>query len=323
MGQVDVRGAQGAVARALGAQPVASSSADILVDLGPPDAGDRHARRAAWGQAVERGHHVLACSLDPDDARWAHEQWDTAAADRGVVLLPTAGMAAVIADLLATLGAAACGGATAVHTAHLHAERGAVLAVGGSTLRAEIAALVGRPALVWDNGRLVEEPVGERRRLGWFARPVGPHHAAGIPAPEVVTIPRLHRDVTLVTSHLALRTWQAEVLQALGAASRHDSVGRRVASWVHRERPVVPGARWAIVAEVEGPLGIARAWANGRDPRTVTPAVLSLLIESLQGDRRPRGARTPSQLVDPEEALDALTERCDLRWSVIRPDDAQ
>ncbi len=296
---------------------------DLLLDLAPAGEGGRADRRARWASALDAGRHVLAASLDPADLLWARETWDAAAAARGLSLLPTAGQGATLGDALATLAGPAAGGDQGpdeVHTAHLVLERGGLLRAASPGLRAEVAALAGSRVVVRDGGQWVQEAVAERRRLAWFARPVGPHHAATVPAPEVHTIPRHQPSARLVAGHLAMATWQAELLQAVGGLAGGDGVGLRLRRWVARpgRRAPVEDARWAVVAEASGPRGVARAWANGRDPSGTTGEVVARLADAVLAGGT-RGVPAPSELLAPDELLDGLADDGVLRWAVIRP----
>ncbi|MFT5224090.1 MAG: hypothetical protein ACI867_002421 [Glaciecola sp.] len=321
MAGVHLRGGQGAVRRALAALLHAHlvespGPGDVVIDL----AGPIPERRARWIADLEAGRHVLSTSLDPRDAQWAANLWHDRAVRDGLVLLPNAAMGAVLGDVLGALAADAVGAATDVHTAHLIAERGGVRAVAGAAWRAEIAALLGTPSLARDHDRLIEEPWGERRRLAWFARPVGPHHAASIPCPEVVTIAR-HVPASTITGHLAMSSWQAEALQAWAGLNRHASIERWSQARLARNRNGMSDARWALVSEARGSQGVARAWTNGRNPAAVTAAILDILARRvLEVSGTLGGALAPAQLIEPKELLDAASAQVDLRWSIVRPE---
>lgn len=320
MAGVLLRGSDGAVARALAARlgaNVTSSEADaaVVVDLGPPGA----TRREQWERDVAAGRHVLATSMDPDDARWAAQLHDRVVG-AGVLLLPNAGAAAVLADLLAAIAAGAAGAVRAIHTAHFVAERGGLLGVAGRGLRTEVASLLSQPIVVVEDGRARDEPVAQRRRLAWFARPVGPHHAASVWCPEVVTIARHLPEATTVVGHLAVGTWRSELLQGVGQLARLPRVGAAIEGRLRRSHAARPDARWAVVVEVEGQAGVARAWANGRDLAALVAGVLDLLVQRLLEGGSAAGALAPAQLVDPGDFLDQLGDAVDLRWSLVRPD---
>lgn len=320
MGAVHVRGEGGVVARALAARLGAMASATVaesrvVVDLHPAGAD----RRARWAADLEAGRHVLSASMDPDDAVWAHEVWHDRLVERGQVFVPNAGAGAVLGDLLGVLATQATDRASTVHISHLVAERGGLLGAASRGLRAEVGQLLGAPTVVVAEAAQQSSPLGELRRLAWFARPVGPHHAANVWSPEVVTLARQLPDLRTVQGHLAMTSWRAETTQALGNAARFDWVRTRALRRMHAVHPALDDARWATVAEAEGDHGVARAWANGRDLTAPTAAILASLATRLAVIADVTGVPAPAQLVDPGKLLDELAASLDLRWSVVRP----
>ncbi len=289
----------------------------VVLDLGTPDD-----RRARWAGHLREVGAVVSASLDPADLAWARDQVATPTLS-GTTIVPCAGMSAVLADLLAARAAEAAGAPAEVHTAHLVAERGGLLRAATPGLRRELAALVGATVPGRRNGTWVDEGVAEERRLAWFARPVGPHHAAAVPAPEVLTIPQHVPTAATVRGHLAMSTWRAEVLQGVANLARRDAVATRV-----RRRLAAPprraptaGARWATVAEAAGERGVARAWANGHDLIATTGGVLATVVDRVARSSG-AGVPAPSSLGDPVEMLDELAASTGLRWSVVHPEGA-
>lgn len=350
VGRVVVRGARGTVARAAIAQIGAAvevvadtvghpavRQGDVVVDLRGPGP----ARREGWLADLRAGARVLSASLDPADVGWAGAQLAVPSL-AGATIVPCATAGAVLADVLAARAAQSAGDPGEVHTAHLVAERRVLREVATAGLRAELAALLGQDFPTWHHGAEGRAHLAEERRLAWFARPVGPHHAAAVPAPEVLTIPRHVPSARTVRGHLAVPTWQAEVLQAAGNLAARPGPGGRLRRWVAGEgrwvagevgdRPAagVPGvpapgvrdtARWAVVAEAAGERGVARAWANGTGLVGLAGAVLAVLARSLLDDGAvPSGTPAPAELVAPDVLLDELAGRVDLRWSVIHPE---
>jgi hypothetical protein len=175
-----------------------------------------------------------------------------------------------------------------------------------------------------DAGRVVEELPGEVRRLAWFPRPVGPVHAAGVPAPEPLTVPRHVPSARTVRTYLALSSWRAELLQAAGNLARRPR-GRRLLADRLTSRAGTPSvaqraaARWACVVEAEGEEGVARAWAYGTDPYGTGAASIVALAEAVLAGRADAGVVPPALVEVPADLLDTLSARTDLRWSVSRP----
>lgn len=191
--------------------------------------------------------------------------------------------------------------------------------------RRDLWRAAGEPVRVLVDGRVEVESVAAGRRLAWFPRPVGPHHAVTVPGPHWWTLPRVVPGLATVRSGLALRSSSAEVLQGLGQLARRRPrpdgwprlVPRRAA-----DRGTA-GERWAVVAEVSDPAGdLARGWAYGRDRHEVTAQVVAVVASRLARGDVPaglRGAVGTAELLDAAELLDELAARTDLRWSVTGP----
>lgn len=184
--------------------------------------------------------------------------------------------------------------------------------------------MLGTVGRAYVGGDLVTEPLAAERRLAWFPRPLGPMHAAAVPGVEAVTVPRSIADVEEVRSYLAMSTWKAEALQALGNAARWEPARRRLSSWLERgpEGPSASGrarTRWACVAEARGSDGIARAWAYGHDPYGTAASMAVRVAEVIGAGVIDRGAVPIAAVSDPATTLDALSLRTGMRWSVARP----
>jgi hypothetical protein len=299
---------------------VADGETVVVVDA-TSATGD--ARRATVRAAAARGWTVLDLSLDP-----AHLAWlvggHVPPSGRVVV---GAGMLGLVGDLLAASAAPASGTPVAVHVTYALPDRGGLRGATTPGLQRAIADWLTTPISTGVEDPDVDEVVGERRRLAWFPRPVGPVHAAGIPAPERWTVP-LHLDVPMAMTSLALPSWRAERLQAAANASGWPVVGPRLVRRVVRSRPE-PGptlratTRWACVAEVEGSQGVARGWAYGRGPLGTAVIGVVAVLERLTEDGvlagLPTGALAPAQLGPPGALLDTVSVASDLRWSVTRP----
>jgi short subunit dehydrogenase-like uncharacterized protein len=279
--------------------------------------------RGVLEAALHAGVHYLDASLEQDAALWAYEH-DERARRAGVTALPGAGFPTVPLDLLAHLAYGAVTGGEDLHLAVTAPNRGGLRAAAGPGARRAIAGMLGQPVTAWVDGRAEREPLGEARRLAWFPRPVGPAHAAGIPAVASVSVPRHCPDVRTVRTYLALSSARAEALQLAGNAARWEPARRRLQRWA-RGRGGEPTARrrdevtWAAVAETQGVEGVARAWANGRDPAALTAVGLVALAEQVVVGSAPAGVLAPAEVEDPGELLDLLAARGDLRWSITRP----
>jgi short subunit dehydrogenase-like uncharacterized protein len=280
--------------------------------------------REAVEAAIHARVHYLDASLDPRFVAWTYEH-DERARAAGLTAVPGAGFPTVPLDLLAHLAHGAVTGGDELHLALTAPTRGGLRAGAGPGARRELARLLSGPVVSWVDGGPEEEPVAEARRLAWFPRPVGPAHAAGVPAVPSVSVPRHAPSVDVVRTYLALPSWRAELLQMAGNAARWDPARRRLERWVagsgveptDRRRDAV---RWATVAETHGREGVARAWANGRDPAGLTAVGLVELLESILAGGAPAGVLAPAEVGPVGDLLDGLAARGVLRWSISRPD---
>jgi short subunit dehydrogenase-like uncharacterized protein len=293
---------------------------DVLVSAAGPH---EEIGRAVLEAAVHARVHYLDASLEPRFVLEAYEH-DARARAGGVAAVPGAGFPTVPLDLLGHLAHGAVTGGEELHLAVTAPSRGGLRAGAGPGARRALARQLAVPVLSWGDGGPREEHVGEARRLAWFPRPVGPAHAAAVPAVASVSVPRHVPDVDLVRTYLALPGWRAELLQMAGNAARWEPAARRLERWLTgsaaeptpRRRDEV---RWATVAETRGHEGVARAWANGRDPAALTATGLVVLLEAILAGTAPAGVLAPAEVAPADELLDRLAARGSLRWSISRP----
>lgn len=299
---------------------LADTGPDVLVNtVGPfTELGDR-----VVAAAVAAGVPYVDCAGEQPFLRELHDRWDGAAAGAGVPVAPGMGFEFLLGDLLGTLAADAAPGRTEIHVAYVLPRMSDLVRGWSLGTRRSIAAALGAPAVVHRDGQLVEEQPGEIRRLAWFPRPVGPHHAAAIPGGEALSLPSHLPGLRLVRTYLAVPSMVAELMQAMATWSQRPGVAR----WVSRiltagddpseERR--QGTRWACVAEAQGLEGTVRAWAYGQDLYALTAAALVLVGERLVEEPPGGGVLAAAQVHDPAELLDELAARTGLRWSVARP----
>jgi hypothetical protein len=286
--------------------------------------GRRSLTRTVLDAALATGTHLVDPVGDPATLRWATEERDAVARELGTTLVLAAGLGAVPGDPLAHLAAHAVTAPTAVHVCYAFPSAGGLLRATSNGTRRAFADLLGEPVMSVVDGEVVDELPGEVRRLAWFPRPVGPVHAAGVPAPEPLTVPRHVPSVRTVRTYLALSSWRAELLQAAGGIASREAGRRRLAKRLIR-RPGAAGpaqrdaTRWACVAEAAGDEGVARAWAYGTDPYGTSAVSLVALAEAVLDGHADAGMVPPSLVEVPEDLLDRLSARSDLRWSVSRP----
>jgi hypothetical protein len=302
---------------------VLAEDVDLLVSaVGPAVALGAGVLETAVSQRV----HLVDLGAAPGYLRWAHDQGAAAALAAGVTVVPGAGCSPLVGDLLTAIAAGAVTAPSAAHVAYV-LPGGGHLGDATPGVRASLAAGIGRPLLAVVDGRLTEEGTAELRRLAWFPRPVGPHHAAAIPGGEPLTVPRHVPGIRTVRTYLAMPSWRAELAQFQANAARWETARRRVVGRLERERPPPSatrraGLRWAVVAEVADGAGdgVARAWANGHDPYDVAAHAVLAVAEAVLGGGAPAGVLAPAQVADPRELLDGLSAVTDLRWSIARPE---
>ena len=292
---------------------------DALVDVAGPF-GPREG--AGLQAALAAGVHYLDASLEPAATAHVYEQ-----AGRirraGITAVSAGGFPAAVLDLLGLSALAAADGGDELHLATTFPGGGWWRHGAGPATRRILGHLLAEPLTAVVDGDLVEEPVGEARRLAWFPRPVGLAHAAGVPGTAALSAHRRAPELVVVREYLAMSGWRAELLQ-LGASTTGWAPARRwlqarveglgTAPDATRRRAV----RWACVAETRSEQGTVRAWANGHDPAATSAACLAVLTDAVLADGQP-GACTPAQLAPAGRLLDELTGSRDLRWSVIRP----
>lgn len=268
-------------------------------------------------------HLVDTVDVQPYLVR-AYDHHDRASGT-GTVVVPGVGWRTAIGDLLTAVAAERVLAPREVHVATVVPERGGLLRAASPGVRVGIASCLGASCVAVEGGTRVDELPGEERRLAWFPRPFGPRHAASVPGLEPLSVPRHQPQVQRVRSYLALSSPRAELLQATANLSRWEPARRRLARRLERGadrwQPGGPPARWAVVAEVEGEDGLARAWANGHDLDEATALLVAAVADSVASGAATPGVIAPAQAGPPHGLLDALAAASSIRWSVSRPRD--
>lgn len=290
----------------------------VIVATGPTTA----VRESVVPAAVAVGVPVVDASVDPAHLRALRDAWPDRGAD-GVPIVPAAGWSFLLGDLLGAVAAQASPGTEEVHVAYAFPRRRDLLGGGTAGARLAFTEALARGMLVVRDGAVAEEGLGESRRLAWFPRPIGPHHAVGVPGAEALTLPRHIPGLRTVRTYLAVPSLAGELLQAAARSLRRTGGRGRVARLIARlpepSGTRREGMRWACVAEAPGDAGTARAWAYGTDPYAFAAAALVLIAERLVAGVGVGGVLTPGELGDAAELLDEATLRAGARWSVSRP----
>jgi hypothetical protein len=300
-----------ALARALAGADVAVSALPVTGGL---------ARRAVEAAVLARVHLVDTVDDQPH-LQHVYDQLDAPARRAGTTVVPGVGWRTAIGDLLAAVAAARVDGPRDVHVATVVPDRGGVLGTASPGVRAAVIDSLGREAVAVDHGERVEELPGEVRRLAWFPRPFGPHHAVGVPGLEPLSVPRHLPTVRTVRSYVALSTTRAELLQAAASLARGPRVRRQLARRLARgPGRDARGARWAVVAEVAGAEDeLARAWMNGHDHLDASARVVVAVAVAVAAGGTPPGVCPPALVGPPRDLLDALTAGSEIRWTVSDP----
>lgn len=306
-----------------------AETTDVLVTtVGPydePGAPGAHASddepvagpgRPVLEAALAGGAHYLDVSGEAVFLDWAYAQHERAA-DAGLVMAPGFGFDGAPGELLAALAAEELrGGVRDVRVGYLVAHGAATL--GTARTMARIAQ---RGGLALEAGMLVREPPLTRSWTLPFPEPLGPRPGLSVPAPEVVMVGR-SLGATAARVYIAAPALPGVSLAA-GAVGRAAQVAARTplwssVRWLADRLPEGPSAtrrrraRCAVVVEVAGGRGTARAWCRMSDVyATTAKIVVAALHRILMGGIEP-GARTPSQVAgDAEGFLDDIGARWD------------
>jgi len=276
--------------------------------------------------AIATGTHYADSAGELAFIRWAFEQAGPRAVTAGVAAIPAAAHDFVPGDLLSALACGALDRPREVHVTYLIRGRGRLPGYMTSGTRVSVGEVIGEPAVAVVGGAVVEEGLAEQRRLAWFPKPVGPHHAAGFPGAEPLTVPRHVEGLRTVRTYIAIPTAAAELAQAVGGLAAGSELVRRGVRWVLRasDRDPTPAQRgkvaWACVAETLDEDGtVARAWASGRDIYAFTAHCLAVMAQALADATGVSGVLAPAEVLDPTAALDELADRAGIRWSIKRP----
>lgn len=286
-------------------------------DLDPSDTVVNLASTAAdvvtpWAAAGRSARGYLdACPTDHAHA--------TAGAGPGAPVVPGVGWFSAVGDALAVVAADMVIEPTRVDVTAWVPHGRSVLRGATPRERVEWRRALRGPLQVLSDGQVVAEPLAADRRLAWFPRPVGPHHAASVPGTHWRTLPQAVPSLQTVRSALAMRSWVAEVVQGIGHLSSRRRGDRDEVVGNGPDRGTV-SERWAVVVEVATTGGdLARAWAYGHDRHTLTAHVVARVATALQETGvvggPPRGV---TELVGAQALLDDLAARTDMRWSVTR-----
>jgi short subunit dehydrogenase-like uncharacterized protein len=317
----DVRVADASDPTALAA---ATAGVDVVISS---VGGDEEAVHATRRMAVVAGRPLVDTAADDHTVRRAVDELADDARSAGLPVVPGVGWRTLFGELLAVVAAERVDRPREVHAAYVVPDRGGLTAASSRGERLAFGAGLRRPMPVRHLGTDRQELPGEERRLAWFPRPIGPHHAAGVAGLESWAVPVHLPTLRTVRTYLAVSSLRAEGLQALANTSRWAPVRRTVDRVLGRGEPGSGptaeqrrASRWACVVEVEGEDGLARGWANGRDPHGTTALAAVLVAEAALRHPGPGGVIPPGRVAAPRTLLDAIAGASEVRWSVSRPE---
>ena len=316
LGSADGRASLHVVPLGHGADPADVRTDDAVVNVATSDP----ATVRAWARAGSAAGGYL------DAVPTAASQREVAGEVAGPApIVAGVGFAGAVGDALAVVAGSRLAAPTRVDVTVYVPGRRSLLATATPRERADLVEAWVTPMDVLVDGRMVTERIAEQRRLAWFPRPVGPHHAVAVPGTHARSLPGVVPGLQTVRTALALPSSIAEVVQAGGNLARwgrgRDLV-RRLAARPGRGSDSTTQERWALVVEVVTEAGdLVRGWAYGHDRHGVTAEVVALLGHRLVDPARavPAGLVGATQVVPAEHLLDALAARTDLRWSVTEP----
>lgn len=275
-----------------------AEQADVLLTtVGPFLRWGRPAVRAA----LDAGCHYIDITGEIGFQAWVREQ-DDAARAAGVALCPAFGYDGVPGDLLAGIAASSLG-------APVEEARAAYLVRQGRPSGGTVRSMIGiarEGGAVWQDGRMVPEPLAARSWRVPFPAPLGARGAVSAPLPDVLTLGPSTGARLAVGYHAAAG---AELLPRVAAPLERATrglLGSPVGAALERLADRLPEGprpadrermRAAVLAEVRGGGRTASAWCRLRDAYGLTATITVAMAMRLMDGQARSGALTPTQLV--------------------------
>ncbi|WP_067670813.1 saccharopine dehydrogenase family protein [Nocardia miyunensis] len=258
-----------------------------------------------WGEPVVRaaiaaGRHYVDTSGEQRHIHRMFEQFDSAAKQSAVAIVPGATDDGVPGDLIAHLAAARVPIVRDVLIADLRLPGG----VSRGTARSMLA-VAGSDRLEYADGDWRPDGGGEFEPIEAPGQ-TQPASLCAFGLPGVVTIPR---HVAAERVRGAIRAEVAILFTGLTEASA-EMVPEVVPMQARRD------GRWLMLAEVTGADGRrSRGWVTGPDGYGLTAVIAVEAVHRLAEVGAPAGALAPAQAVDPADFLDFLTA-AGARWQL-------
>jgi short subunit dehydrogenase-like uncharacterized protein len=183
---------------------------------------------------------------------------------------------------------------------------------------------LGKPGYCWDHDRWIPVAPGSERREIDYPEPFGRRTALSFPSPEVITVPR-HSPAHRVQTYMSLgpdtpltraASMVAPIVSplmtpVLGSLLRSGlgAIAHSALEAVHVEPRQVRESRFAIVAEATHQGEVARCTLSGVDIYGVSAGIACLAAERLQNEGELSGVLTPSDILDPRDALEEICEQ--------------
>lgn len=302
-----------------GALAAALRGADVVVGCAGPftQIGEPVVR-----EAIAAGAIYLDTAGEQHFLREMYERYESAARRGGACVVNGFGFEIALGDLAAALAGAALPGRPLDEIAVYY-----LLNRFRPTRGTQLSALesLRGPGSVWVGDRWDQAaPASERRTVG--DPELGERACVSFPSGEVITVPR-HLEVRRVQTYVgisgdsALEKIMERAAGLLGPAVRLMARTPLLAQLraAVETLPAAPSdddrddSTFAIIAEARRGFERQRVTVRGRDIYGVTAEAIAWAAAELAGrEPRPSGVLAPAEAFDPEAALAALADRCNL-----------
>ncbi len=293
------------------------ADADVVINCAGPFGQIGHLVIEA---ALDADAHYLDITGEQEYVRSCYETFESAARHAGRVIVNACAFEVALGDWAAHLAAQALEVDTVDSLSICYAiDR--LSPTKGTQL--SILEALGKQGFRWDEGRWIRVTPGSDRIEMEYPQPFGPRLALSFPSAEVITVPR-HVQVNQLQTYMSI----GQDTPAIRAASMiapvvspflspllgpllRSSLGSIAESTIRSADPTAPidSGRFAIVAQATARQRSARCALSGEDIYAVTAGIVALFAERLQNEGSLSGVLTPSELLDPKDALEEIAEQ--------------
>ena len=271
--------------------------------------------------ALQADCHYLDTSGEQDFVRGIYERHESAARQAKRVVVNACAFEVALGDWAANLAAASLDAELVDSISISYAVDNMQTSKG---TRLSILDALGRPGCRWDSERWVAAAPGSQRREVTYPEPFGKRIALSFPGADVITVPR-HSPATHVQTFVSLGednpiTRAASIVlpvisplmnPLLGSILRSGfgAIAQSALQATPQAPPPVHEARFAIVAEAQAQSQTARCALSGVDLYRVTASIACLAAERLENEGELAGVLAPSQILDPQDALEEIADQ--------------